>query len=299
VPLTDLRELCHDVVERLAGALDLKLRQEEAERSKPADAEDPAFMDLVMRARCVSYANWSQRHYEESAELFERAWRMAPDSVIALCWHAESRLILNACWPGPDGERVLVECEHDLQRALALDAYNGHVHHALSVLRQQQYRLEEALEFNQRAMELWPSCVHTVAWRAALRIYIGRSDLAIDDALRALSLSPRDPHQWAMYQRLGQAAVMLGDYERAAPWLEHSRMLLPFWGTLLLLAAARAGLGEIESARELLAQVGDEGAEYMRRARLSEHPAYLHQQEVNFVGPLVANGLIPAAPSVV
>ncbi|MDM0047739.1 hypothetical protein [Variovorax sp. J22R115] len=91
-------------------------------------------------------------------------------------------------------------------------------------------------------------------------------------------------------------AIMLGEYARALPWLEHSQMLSPYWATTLMRAAAHAGLRNVEEARLLLQQAGPESAEFMRWARLSRHPMYLKQQSDHFIGPLVKCGLLPEEP---
>jgi TolB-like protein len=297
VPPADLRRLRRELVDRLAAALDLALVRSEAEHAGAADGTRPDVVDLLMRGRALGAAAGDRAQQAAAVALFEAAWREDPQHPQTLVWRAIGRLILNH-WAGPDVDTVLDECEHDLQQALRLDPSDGYVHHGLSHLHFQRGRIDDAIEANRLAVELVPGCVHVWTARATLNIARGRAELAFDDIDRASMVSPFDPQQWLMLLLRGRALVMLGRHAEALPWLERSRALTTYWGATLLLAAARARLGDAAGATEAWRTLQPADFEHLRWSpHRGAYPDFVRQRDEHVLRPLLDCGLIARPPA--
>ncbi len=89
-----------------------------------------------------------------------------------------------------------------------LDSLNPVAYYALSVVRQQQYRIDEAMVAIESAIALDPNGVGLVAWRGELMKFRCDTDGARAAVLRALELSPRDPHRWVLFNRMGTIEIV-------------------------------------------------------------------------------------------
>lgn len=287
------RQLRHDLVDRLARALDLELLHAEVRRISGLSADEQQAADLVMRGRCVGGSNWSREHYEQALALFERAVALAPEDAEALSRRALMRVSLVISWPGADVDEQLAAVEADVERAIAIDSLDPLAHLVQSQLRQQQYRLDEAVAAVERSLELQPGDPYALSWQGEVLKLSGECERALAPLERALALSPRDPHRWVVQSRLGVALLLAGRSDAARPWLEQSCALHPHWGTVMMLAAALSNLGERDAAVALTRRSAPPQHTHSRFNRLSRHPVYLRQMREQVFAALVRCGLRP------
>jgi DNA-binding winged helix-turn-helix (wHTH) protein/tetratricopeptide (TPR) repeat protein len=296
VELDGVRRIRRELVARLATALDLELIQAEARHAAAgADAAARAHA-LVMQGRALGGSNWSRAHYERAIALYDRALDIAPDHAPALSIRALAHAGLAVTHPGPDiGERVRL-AETDALCALALDSLDPLAHCALSMVRQQQYRLDDAMRAIDVSLGLDPTSMLPLSWKAMLHKLRGELDQARAVLSRVLELSPNDPHRWAYLMNLGSVELLAGRASEALPWLERSDALQPHWSTVWQMAAACATLGRVDRLPVLLRRLegGLDGIERFRRwARNSDHPVHLQQARERIYAPLVAAGVLP------
>lgn len=286
-----LREIRRELVGRLAVALDQELQFEEARRVGRG-AASPAAQDLVLQARALS-RNWSQAEYERALALAEQALVLEPESSEALALRASLLALLAAAFPGPRLPQQLERAEADALHALSIDALDIVAWRSLSVVRQQQYRLDEALEAVDTALEINPNDPRSQSWRGYLLLLSARSDLALGPLQRALRVSPHDPHRWMTLLRLGAARIYLGEHAKAQPWLEQAWALQQHWQLPMHRAAVFARLGEPGRAFELRPQLAwDDGSGPRRWSRVSRDPAFLLQVREQLHGPVVECGVL-------
>jgi len=101
--------------------------------------------------------------------------------------------------------------ELDENDALALAIY-GHVHSYL------KRDLETAVELQERAIEVGPSCAMAWTLSSVTRGFLGHGAIAVARAERGLQLSPRGPHVVYHEHILSQAHYVNGDYAQAVHW---------------------------------------------------------------------------------
>jgi TolB-like protein len=292
-----LRRIRHELVARLCAALGLELLQAEARRLGAHGEGSPDANALVMRGRAAGGSNWASRaHYVESLAMFERALAIEPDHAEALAEHALALAVQPYAWPGPDIAAQIARAEAGALRALALDSLNPVAYYALSVVRQQQYRIDEAMVAIESAIALDPNGVGLVAWRGELLKFRCDTDGARAAVLRALELSPRDPHRWVLFNRMGTIEIVAGNAAAAVPWYERSIALHPYWLTRTFLMAAYAATGGGDRLRELKAQSAAGAAEqtvYNTWNRVTDDPEFLRRMRDHLFAPLVACGVLP------
>jgi TolB-like protein len=291
-----IRRIRHELVARLAAALGLELLQAEARRLGTLAPASPVADELVMQALTVGGSNWSRDHYARAGELYERALAIEPDHAGARAGRALSRAIHALAWPDARIAARIAAAEADALRALAADSLEPNAHWALSVVRQQQYRLDAAIAAIDTAIELDPNAVGPIGWRGELLKFHLDTDAARAAHRRVLELSPRDPHRWGVLARLGIVEVVAGDPAAAVPWLERSFALQPYWLTRSFLLAAHASLGDAGRLRELRAQHAAgaaEQAEHNAWNRVSDQPGFLARMREHVFAPLVASGVLP------
>ena len=286
-----LREIRRELVARLAVALELELQHAEVRRT--SDTASPHALDLVMQGRCAGGSNFTRAHYEHALACADQALALEPDNAQALGLRASTLGVLASSWPGPDIAQLVACAEADALRALSLDSLEASSYRTLSVVRQLQYRIDEALEAVDTSLELNPNDPRAHSWRGFLMTLSGRSELAIEPLQRALRLSPHDPHRWMTLLRLGAAWMYLGEAAKALPWFDQMWALHPHWYLPLHRAAVLARLGDRKRALELRPQFGLEDPDQPRRwNRTSRHPEFLRQVRDHLYGPLVEAGIL-------
>jgi TolB-like protein len=282
----------HELVARLANALNLQLIDAEARRSKLENADQPEALDLVMQARVLGGSSWSPERYQASLQLCERALTLQPGFGPALAGRARFLTTLVLSWPGPDCEAMITQAESDITHALAQDSLDSRSHFVLSTVRQLQFRFDAAFATLDQALELNPSDSEALAWRGCLLLCTSDAEHAPEPIYRALALSPRDPQRWVWLFWIGWAHLLTGRYALAVIWLEKSIAVMPYWATHLHLAAANAHLGKADEAHvalKRLSELASGRAGHVRNLRSSNNETFLAQQRAN-----VAMGLVKA-----
>ncbi len=133
----------------------------------------------------------------------------------------------------------------DENDALALAIY-GHVQSYL------KHDLETAVEFQERAIEVGPSCAMAWTLSSVTRGYLGHGEIAVARAERGVELSPRGPHVVYHEHILSQAHYINGDFAAAVQWGRRAaRKNDGLTSNLRSLVASLVAAGEVEEARSV------------------------------------------------
>ena len=292
--LSDIR---HELVARLANALNLQLIAVEAGRSQRDNIDDPEAMDLVMQARVAAQARWSPQRYDASLRLCEQALQRQPRFGPALAERARLLTARAASWSGPNCETMIAQADADIHQALAQDPLDARCHFVLSTVRQLQFRFDAAFAALDQALELNPSDSEALAWHGFLLLCTGAAAHAAEPIRRALALSPRDPQRWSWLFWIGWSHLLNGQYPKAVLWLEKSIAVMPYWATYRHLAAACAHLGrddEAQAALKGLADMAQNRSDHVRNLRTGNHETFLDQQRAHVALGLAKAGVADA-----
>ena len=108
----------------------------------------------------------------------------------------------------------------------------------------------EAIDENQRAINLNPTFAAAHCGMGDSLAYEGRYDEALDCFEKAINLSPNDPQLWAFYSYGALASIFKHDYERALRWSELASSIpnCQYWATAHQ-AVSLVYLGNLDEAR--------------------------------------------------
>ena len=268
--LADVFAVQDAIVQRLVGALAVKLTRVEQERAAAKPPGDLAAYDYVLRGR-ERLARRTRAANAEARELFQRAIELDPRYAAAHVGlgrtYTEDMLFGWTEWPG----RALESAEELARKAVELDADEAGGYVLLSLVHELGRRWDLAEAEIDRAVELNPGDAEVRALRGAVHLDRGRLDAAIRELETVLSFDPLSDPAW---DDLGMAYYLAGRPGDAVAILERNLGRKPdrvmAWAVL---AAASAELGLEPRSRDAVARVLR-----LNPFFASEHLAALYEQ---------------------
>ena len=250
--LTDLFSLQQRIAHRVVMILAPQVRERERLRAMRKNPQNMTAYDLVLQALgplfAMDYQSFSLAH-----GLLKRAIshdpQYGPAYSYAAYWHL---LRVGQGW-STDAAADTEEASRMAATAIALDendalalAIDGHVHSYL------KRDFEAAVEIQERAIEIGPSCAMAWTLSSVTRGFLGHGPIAVARAERGLQLSPRGPHVVYYEHILSQAHNVNGDYAAAVRWgrqaARHNERLT---SNLRCLTASLVAIGQDEEARRV------------------------------------------------
>jgi adenylate cyclase len=271
--IDDLAEGQDQIVIRMRSALNVSLAEIEAGRSLREHPTNPDAFDLILRARAVVLQPMTKDTLTQAMSLYELALQRDPDSVLALCGaamallnehfyeivpydvaidrahqyveraqrlqpNAEQVLVAQAFlldWQqdGLDYRRVRNELEAVAKRLIDYYPNNSAGYGELGVLRRNQGRYDEAVNFFTQAVRLNPraAMIKNVYWNMAFcNVYAGHDREGLEWADRALAAAGSLPSYRvrSMLQFRTVAAYRTGDIDTARRLAKELNDQFPF-----------------------------------------------------------------------
>ena len=240
------------IVQRLVGALAVRVTRVEQERASAKPPADLAAYDYVLRGR-ERLARRTRTANAEARELFRRAIELDPRYAAAHVGlgrtYMDAALFGWTEWP----TRALESAKELARKAVDLDDDEAGGHALLSFVHGWECRLDLAEAEIDRAVELNPGDPEVRAQRGIVYMDQGRLDEAIRELETVLSFDPISDPAWA---DLGTTYYLAGRPKDAVEILERNLGRKPdrvvAWAVL---AAAYAELGLEPQARDAAARV--------------------------------------------
>ena len=246
--LEDVFALQDEITMCVVGAIEPSVRKAEIDRIKRQRPDSFTAYDLLLQSQQFVFAGMPAEA-AKAITLLEQALKLEPNysaahAYLSWCLHArfgrgglreEDRLA------AVDHARAAVALGNDDATALAIAAL---------VLAYDRHDVSTALKVFDRALELSNCNVFALCWNAAILAWIGRSELAIERAQRALRLGPFDSLIWRAHHALSIAYFDSHRYGDAADSARsviaaNSAYSLP----CAIFAAALVRLGRLDEAR--------------------------------------------------
>ena len=246
--LEDVFALQDEITMCVVGAIEPSVRKAEIDRIKRQRPDSFTAYDLLLQSQQFVFAGMPAEA-AKAITLLEQALKLEPNysaahAYLSWCLHArfgrgglreEDRLA------AVDHARAAVALGNDDATALAIAAlvlaYDGH-------------DVSTALKVFDRALELSNCNVFALCWNAAILAWIGRSELAIERAQRALRLGPFDSLIWRAHHAL---SIAYFDSHRYGDAADSARSVIAANSVYSLpraiLAAALLRLGRLDEAR--------------------------------------------------
>jgi adenylate cyclase len=252
--LADLSELQDAITGRIASSLNIQLVQAENRRAIAERPADPDAIDLRLRAMALLTSSITPEHSLAARRHLEESVRLDPHS--AESWSQLATLLVgcdylnhwNEAKDSPEAaQNLLQRGEAAVQEALKIDPSIAQAHFADGFIRRAKGDHQGALDAFDRAVQLDANFASALVQKANQLVMVGRPKEAPAPALKAITLSPRDPAIGLFYWVLGRAYFVVKDYSNAIVWLRKSAEVRPnLWYNRAYLLAAAAHLGRQE-----------------------------------------------------
>jgi TolB-like protein/Flp pilus assembly protein TadD len=250
----DIFKLQDSIVERLAGALTLKLTGKEQQTLAKRHTDNVEAYKAYLRGRYY----WNKRTGEnirKAIEQFQQAIDQDPNYALGYVGLADSYSLLELYAGAPASETV-AKARAAVDRALQLDDSLAEAHTSSGVIYKNQWRWPEAEQEHKRAISLNPN--YASAHQALGFYYLARRqfDDALKESQRAQDLDPLSP---IINDQVALVHLLKNDLNSVVELCRRNLELHPsFAGTHYLLGSAylrqgryREATAELEKAAEL------------------------------------------------
>jgi TolB-like protein len=245
--LEDIFALQDEITMRVIGAIEPNLRKVEIDRVRRQRPSNHNAYDLVLRSLSLVFA-MMPKDAEIAIPLLENAVQLQPDYGAAyafLGWCYYHRFVRG----GRQEDRIAA-----IQHARAAIAHGSDDATALAVAAHVITYLEHdavmALKLFDRALELSNSNVFALSLSAIALAWMGKADLAMERAERAIRLNPFDPWNFRSHHALAIACFSRRRYQDAVKAAQNAVNCNPHFGPARgVLAAALWRVGRATEAK--------------------------------------------------
>jgi len=238
-------ELVETIVSTIVGHVD----DEEVKQLVRVKPENHTAYDLVLQG--LEYhrkSNVTVENAKKAVEFFDQAIEVDPNCARAHAWRACSLSNYVGWRPDEYGEDWIDQCADSVIRSLEIDQNDHEANRIMGAISLVRGDFELARHHQERAMELCPSDAYIMGKNAALLVYLGEPEKALEivqHAMRINSFCPDD-----LFVDEGMCYFWLGKYSEAVNCFR--KMKTPDRESIFYLTASLSKLGEgIKSAETL------------------------------------------------
>jgi TolB-like protein/DNA-binding SARP family transcriptional activator len=254
--LEDIFDLQEQVTSRVVGAIAPMLEQAEIERAKNKPTGSMDAYDYYLRGIAAVH-RWTREANDEALSMFRRAIELDPNfaSAYGMAARCYSQRKVSA-WV-IDRESEIAETTRLARRAADLGRYDAVALAAAGMaLGYVAGDLEACADLIDRGLSLNPNLAWAWLFSGWAKIWMGKSEAALEDVARAMRLSPHDPQFFNMQAAAGMAHLFAGRYGEAFSWAEMSVRDNPHHVLAACTAAAASALaGRPPEAQRAIARL--------------------------------------------
>ena len=238
-------ELVETIVSTIVGHVD----DEEVKQLVRVKPENHTAYDLVLQG--LEYhrkSNVTLENAKKAVEFFDQAIEVDPNCARAHAWRACSLSNYVGWRPDEYGEDWIDQCADSVIRSLEIDQNDHEAHRIMGAISLVRGDFELARHHQERAMELCPSDAYIMGKNAALLVYLGEPEKALEIVQHAMRINPFCPDD--LFVDEGMCYFWLGKYSEAVNCFK--KMKTPDRESVFYLTASLSKLGEgIKSAETL------------------------------------------------
>ena len=238
-------ELVETIVSTIVGHVD----DEEVKQLVRVKPDNHTAYDLVLQG--LEYhrkSNVTLENAKKAVEFFDQAIEVDPNCARAHAWRACSLSNYVGWCPDEYGEDWIDQCADSVIRSLEIDQNDHEAHRIMGAISLVRGDFELARHHQERAMELCPSDAYIMGKNAALLVYLGEPEKALEIVQHAMRINPFCPDD--LFVDEGMCYFWLGKYSEAVNCFR--KMKTPDRESVFYLTASLSKLGEgIKSAETL------------------------------------------------
>jgi TolB-like protein len=240
--LEDVFDLQDQVTADVVGAIAPKLEQAEIERAKHKPTENLDAYDYYLRGiACVH--KWTREANQEALSHFYRAIELDPNfgagyGMAARCYSQRKTggWVTDRKHEMAETKRLARQAvEHGWDDAVALCTAGVSLYYVVGESGDGAALIDRALVLNPNLAAAW-------LFRAWVKLWLGESEAAIEDASHAMRLSPNDPQAFRMHAAIASAHFMAGRYREALAWAGNALRFKPNDALATTVVAASSAL---------------------------------------------------------
>jgi len=251
--MEDVFELQDQVTVSVVGAIAPKMEQAEIERARRKPTENLDAYDYYLQGK-ASVHQATKQAYEDALRLFYKSVELDRDFASAYgmaAWCYAWRM-MNVWMAGRAKEiaetarlaRQAVELGRDDALALTMGGF------ALALA---MGEVEDGTAFIDQALILNPNLAAGWLLSGWVNAWLGKPEVQIERATRAIRLSPLDPLMALAYGQIGTGHFLAGRYDEASSWAEKGLRQANWVGNVRLAAASHALAGRLDQAQKAAA----------------------------------------------
>lgn len=251
-PFTEIFALQDEITNGIAVALGDEIFQAEIARASSTPTDNLDAWGLVMRAS-QALNNWSNESSAKAAELFRAALELDPDYALA-----QAELTRTLCWRvanlwSDDPEADIAESYRLGEQALQWAPNDPMVLFGVGACYGSTGRVDEGIRLLKKAISKQPNFAMAMGTLAYSLGFNDQAEQGIVYGDNAVKLAPHSPYIWLYESWRTFGLLELGHYETTEKAAQNALQSYDgWWWTWLHLAAAHAGQGDIEGAKEAL-----------------------------------------------
>jgi len=238
-------ELVETIVSTIVGHVD----DEEVKQLVRVKPENHTAYDLVLQG--LEYhrkSNVTLENAKKAVEFFDQAIEVDPNCARAHAWRACSLSNYVGWAPEEYGEDWIDQCADSVIRSLEIDQNDHEANRIMGAISLVRGDFELARHHQERAMELCPSDAYIMGKNAALLVYLGEPEKALEIVQHAMRINPFCPDD--LFVDEGMCYFWLGKYSEAVNCFR--KMKTPDRESIFYLTASLSKLGKgIKSAETL------------------------------------------------
>jgi len=238
-------ELVETIVSTIVGHVD----DEEVKQLVRVKPDNHTAYDLVLQG--LEYhrkSNVTLENAKKAVEFFDQAIEVDPNCARAHAWRACSLSNYVGWRPDEYGEDWIDQCADSVIRSLEIDQNDHEANRIMGAISLVRGDFELARHHQERAMELCPSDAYIMGKNAALLVYLGEPEKALEIVQHAMRINPFCPDD--LFVDEGMCYFWLGKYSEAVNCFR--KMKTPDRESIFYLTASLSKLGEgIKSAETL------------------------------------------------
>ena len=238
-------ELVETIVSTIVGHVD----DEEVKQLVRVKPENHTAYDLVLQG--LEYhrkSNVTLENAKKAVEFFDQAIEVDPNCARAHAWRACSLSNYVGWAPEEYGEDWIDQCADSVIRSLEIDQNDHEANRIMGAISLVRGDFELARLHQERAMELCPSDAYIMGKNAALLVYLGEPEKALEIVQHAMRINPFCPDD--LFVDEGMCYFWLGKYSEAVNCFR--KMKTPDRESIFYLTASLSKLGKgIKSAETL------------------------------------------------
>jgi len=240
-------ELVETIVSTIVGHVD----DEDVKQLVRVKPENHTAYDLVLQG--LEYhrkSNVTVENAKKAVEFFDKAIEVDPECARAHAWRACSLSNYVGWAPEEYGEDWIDQCADSVIRSLEIDQNDHEAHRIMGAISLQRSDFELARHHQERAMELCPSDAYIMGKNAALLVYLGEPEKALEIVQHAMRINPFCPDD--LFVDEGMCYFWLEKYSNAANCFR--KIKTPSRESLFYFAATLFKLEEEKKSAETLKQ---------------------------------------------